>query len=533
MYRKFSYCLLILIPVLLLVGAGSGLCGTHPLVERFGAQAVQDVEAAFAQSGLSDPDHAVYFVRLPRDLDDLDDLDREQFPAIAELIVLAHDGDELLVSGPTAACQQLAVAGCRLVQIRPQELQQVLAPQRQPAAASPRPRARTADPAIQALVDQVAWPGLEAKIGWLQNTFPTRYSYGPYIADVADSLAGRFADLGLAVEFHEFSMNSTTQRNVIATQLGATYPDSIFVICAHYDDVSEDAYNYAPGADDNGSGTAAVLTAAELFAPLSFDYTIKYIGFAAEEQGLVGSEHWVDWARAESLLIVGALNFDMIGWWTEGVDFDLEIETNHDSLWLANAITDAADLYTDMPYELHVNDAAWWGDHYPFWVNGYAAVNHEESYDWFDPDFNPHYHSTSDLLQYLDPDFAVGCTRIGIAALATLARLQPVTAVTEGDVADGGVPARQSAALAVYPNPFNPRTTVSFSLDRASTLKLSVLDLAGRQVAVLAAGEYAAGEHAVSWDGKNAVGSAMPSGTYLVRLETAAVTVTHKANLVR
>jgi len=181
MYRISSYCLLILVPVLLLVGAGSGLCGTHPLVERFGAQAAQDVEAAFAQSGLSDPDHAVYFVRLPRGLDDLDDLDREQLPSIAELIVLARDGDELLVSGPIAACQQLVVAGCRIVQIRPQDL----APQHEPAAASPRPRARprtrTADPAIQALVDQVAWSGLEAKIGWLQNTFPTRYSYGPYI----------------------------------------------------------------------------------------------------------------------------------------------------------------------------------------------------------------------------------------------------------------------------------------------------------------------------------------------------------------
>jgi len=194
MYRKSSYYFLILIPVLLLVGAGSGLCGTHPLVERFGAQAAQDVEAAFAQSGSSDPDHAssdpdhaVYFVRLPRDLDDLDDLDREQLPAIAELIVLARDGDELLVSGPIAVCQQLVVAGCRIVQILPQALhqesQQDLAPQREPAVASPlpraRPRTRIADPAIQALVDQVAWSGLEAKIGWLQNTFPTRYSYGP------------------------------------------------------------------------------------------------------------------------------------------------------------------------------------------------------------------------------------------------------------------------------------------------------------------------------------------------------------------
>ena len=70
------------------------------------------------------------------------------------------------------------------------------------------------------------------------------------------------------------------------------------------------------------------------------------------------------------------------------------------------AIMNSADLYTGMPYELHIENNAWWGDHWYFWQAGFDAVNHEESYDWDDPDFNPYYHTTQDLVDHIDPDFA-------------------------------------------------------------------------------------------------------------------------------
>ena len=364
-----------------------------------------------------------------------------------------------------------------------------------------------ADPTVQALVDQVDWPGLEAKITWLQR-FGTRHSYNAQIQVVADSLYNRFAALGLAVEYQTFSVSGHSMRNVIATQVGTTYPDSIFVICGHYDSTSEMAQVSAPGADDNGSGTAVVLTAAELLAPVPCAYTIKYICFAGEEQGLKGSLAWAAYAYANGLDILAALNFDMVAWWIPGVDFDVEIEVNNASVWLGSAIVDAANLYTDMPYELHVYDGAWWGDHASFWQYGYAAANHEESWDWGDADFNPRYHSSQDLVQYCDADFTVGNTRVAIAALATLA--QPEA----GGVA-ATLPGAAAFALSAHPNPFNGAVTIAVTADpQLASQALTIFDLRGRQVAEILV-SLDQGQGTVTWRGVDGAGRPVASGTYL------------------
>jgi len=376
-------------------------------------------------------------------------------PAVREgLEIVERQGPAILVRASADVAADLRREGCTVVPY-------------DPAATLPPTAPRTwtplteADPRVQGLVDEVTWSDLAGRIQMLQD-IGTRYSFTPQCGVAADSLLAYFAGLGLAAEFHEFDLQGWTLRNVEATQTGTVYPDSIFVICGHYDSISEDPLHDAPGADDNASGTAAVMTAAAILAPHDFAYTIKYLAFSGEEQILKGSQAWVEQASQEGLAIVGALNADMVAWWTEGVDFDLEIEVNHASQWLGAAITDAADLYTAMPYELHVYDGAWWGDHASFWQYGYAAANHEESWDWGDPDFNPYYHSTQDRLEHLSPEFAVGNTRILVAALATLAQIQePAVAVT-------GPPAAPALAAVARPNPFNGRVTLQLAAPAAA-----------------------------------------------------------------
>lgn len=91
-----------------------------------------------------------------------------------------------------------------------------------------------------------------------------------------------------------------------------------------------------------------------------------------------------------------------------------------------------------------------------------------------------------------------------------------------------------SHALAVYPNPANPHLTVSFDVYRPRRLRLSVLDLSGRRIAVLADGFFSAASHSIVWDGKNTRGGNAPSGTYLVRLQGRAVPlVSQKVTLLR
>jgi len=103
-----------------------------------------------------------------------------------------------------------------------------------------------------------------------------------------------------------------------------------------------------------------------------------------------------------------------------------------------------------------------------------------------------------------------------------------VTGVAPDEVAQAGAP-----ALAVQPNPFNPRTVVRFALDRGQTVRLTVHDLAGRRVAELAAGWRPAGLHEIAWDGRDGAGRPVASGTYLLRLRAARGDALGRAVLIR
>jgi hypothetical protein len=87
--------------------------------------------------------------------------------------------------------------------------------------------------------------------------------------------------------------------------------------------------------------------------------------------------------------------------------------------------------------------------------------------------------------------------------------------------------------LPVHPNPFNPRATVSFELPSAQHATVAVYDPTGRRLAVLLDEERGAGSHAIAWDGRDAAGRALPSGSYIVRLETARGTEARKVTLLR
>jgi len=84
-----------------------------------------------------------------------------------------------------------------------------------------------------------------------------------------------------------------------------------------------------------------------------------------------------------------------------------------------------------------------------------------------------------------------------------------------------------------FPNPFNPHTTITFSVPSNEHVKIAVIDLAGRHLATLTDRDYAAGSYSVSWDGLDKRGRAMPSGTYLVRLKSRSGVEARKVMLAR
>ena len=104
--------------------------------------------------------------------------------------------------------------------------------------------------------------------------------------------------------------------NVLAIQKGRRDPGRVIIISGHLDSrVSDvmDATSDAPGANDDASGTAAVIEAARILSRRSFDATLVYAALSGEEQGLLGGKILADYARRRGWKVEAVLNNDIIG----------------------------------------------------------------------------------------------------------------------------------------------------------------------------------------------------------------------------
>jgi hypothetical protein len=314
-----------------------------------------------------------------------------------------------------------------------------------PAATSPGVQTAAQDPFVETIVALVSGANLSAGVQTLQN-FQTRYAATTNCDAAGESLFASFSALGLdEVRFEPFTYSGgRTSRNVVAEKTGETYPDDIYILCAHYDSTSPSATRetLAPGADDNASGTAAVLEAARVLSPFPLDFTVRFVAFSAEEWGLYGSRAHASAARTAGERILGVVNLDMIGY-ANAVPEDLEYIVNEDSAWLAELFLAAGGHYAALAGRKTVDASIIYSDHSPFWDQGYPALLAIEDY----PLNNPYYHQTSDTLDKLNTGFFTSATCASVGLLAELA--QPIK--------DGypRTPTGLSAASVVYSSLFS------------------------------------------------------------------------------
>ena len=336
-------------------------------------------------------------------------------------------------------------------------------------------RRQPVDPEIQKMIREVSAKNIEASIRKLvsfgtRNTLSEQDNPNRGIGAARDWIFSEFERFNrecggcMAVEKQSFTQpkanripEPTVLTNVIATLRGTTDPDRVYVVSGHYDSMCSsptDGKCDAPGANDDASGTAAVIELARVMSKRKFDATIVFMAVPGEEQGLLGAAYYAEQAKQKAMDIEGMFTNDIVGGvltkknspnrnrvrvFSEGVPSDetpqqagtrrsVGGENDSASRQLARYIKEQSDRYLN-------NFKVWMiyrrdrylrgGDHIPFLERGFTAVRITE----VDEDYT-HQHQNvrvengvqfGDLPEYVDFNYTANVARVNLIALASLA----------------------------------------------------------------------------------------------------------------
>ncbi|MEX2272479.1 MAG: M20/M25/M40 family metallo-hydrolase [Vicinamibacterales bacterium] len=261
--------------------------------------------------------------------------------------------------------------------------------------------------------------------------FDSKHISQPGNLKAAEYLHKTYASFGYAPEYQWFEPRDRQGNppfggrtaNVIATLKGTVHPEVIYVVSSHYDSVAG-----GPGADDDSSGTAALLEAARIMAASPQPATIVFASFTGEEAGLLGSREFVRRTAEAKWNVVGALNNDMIGW---ANDHRLDDTIRYSNPGIRDIQHSVALTFTD----LITYDALYYRgtDAHAFYEAWGDIVGGIGSYPVLG---NPHYHQPHDLLDTINHQLVTEVAKTTAATLVMLAntpsRLRGLTTKTSG-----------------------------------------------------------------------------------------------------
>ncbi len=349
--------------------------------------------------------------------------------AAARLPVLMDDGRRIVLRDGPGLRDVLGTMGFDLSLLPAEPL--VLTRPRPPALPTVSYDQRVADMMAQVLQGTVFNynGGLSGEtpvtIGGDSYTIPTRHTASGVPIQKATQYVSEFMqDLGLAVSFHQWNASSYSGRNVIGEKPGATNPDEIVLITCHLDDMPPG--DLAPGADDNGSGSTAVMLAAEIMGQQWFERTLRFVFFTGEEQGLLGSSAYAQKVAADGETVVAVFNMDMIAYdAVGGPTLRLHTRTtghpgHGDDLAIATVFSDVVSTYglSGALTPIVDPDGITASDHASFWNRGYPGILAiEDDVD----DFNAHYHTVNDTRANLNMTYFTNFVKASIGTAAHLA----------------------------------------------------------------------------------------------------------------
>ncbi|MCS7086511.1 MAG: M28 family peptidase, partial [Bacteroidia bacterium] len=387
---------------------------------------------------------------------------------------------------------------------------------------------------------------MTADLRFLTQSFRHRSSDPQHLEACRDFIRQRLESLGYPTRLHTFDYQGYEGKNYLARKAGIGAPERVLIVDGHYDGVAQ-----TPGADDNATAVVALLEIARILAPHRFRKTLEFAAFDLEESGLVGSRAYVQNGTLENDVVEGALNMEMIGYYSDQPNsqqippgFDLLFPEatqqvtadqrrgnfianvgNPQSKALQDSFSSAAARYVPELKVVNLNVAPQFyavasdllrSDHASFWLAQQPAIMLTDGSNFR----NPHYHLPSDSLATLNLNFMTRVTQAVLATAALWAEPLPeywgFALSSPFSLAPDVVARPPSPGVCdfnVMPNPFARRTTLEFRAAQAWTLEIA--DVGGRAV-FRARGRK--GFHRIEWDGRDLENHPLPNGVYFVRI---------------
>ncbi len=247
------------------------------------------------------------------------------------------------------------------------------------------------------------------------EAYYTRWIWSDSIRKARDWMVQKLQSWGYTqVTTPTFSWGGGTHYNVQAIKTGYAEPNSFIVVGGHYDSYNTQSVNvvYAPGADDNGSGTALTLELARVFSTVPTRKSIIFMPFSAEEVGLVGSSAAATGFRSAGTNIECMYNFDMVAFVTDPV-WGLNLSSGPNTAYRQIAADAATRLTSIVPYFTTMGNSS---DHYSFAQQGFDVVDHIEH------NFNSAgWHTNIDLSSRCNFNYFTEVAKLAIASVAIAA----------------------------------------------------------------------------------------------------------------
>lgn len=275
------------------------------------------------------------------------------------------------------------------------------------------------------------------------------------------------------IEESQFTFGSTSSKNLIITKKGTVYPNKYVIICGHFDTI------YGPGVNDNGSGTSIILEAARILKDVPTEYSIKFIHFSGEEQGLRGSSHYVNnvvyQGGIRKLDIKLVFNLDQVGGVKGSNNNTVYCDEDQGGLSSNNAASTAVTqqlrnctaLYS--PLQTAV-DPAEDTDYIPFEQKGEVITG------FFERIRSTYPHTTKDTFANVDPVYVYNIGKATVGALQHFA----VATTTSGTVKTAVKNPLSTAKI--YPNPASSILNIDLPDAKEANFSFEMTNSSGRTV---------------------------------------------------